>query len=180
VAFVGLGMLFAAGYIVEDPGGWSAAGTLAVMVVPLALLTVAAVRRPAHAARLVVAGLAALAAYAGLGLLVDLVEGPVLPLATLVLALPVAVLGQRQAQRAGELLLVLAAVPFVAVLVELVAGGGDGPGLGAGLGSSSGVVVIPLALFGMLFLLAGASERREIRSGPTPAPQQRQPAAQQH
>jgi hypothetical protein len=104
----------------------------------------------------------------------------VLPLATLVLALPIAVLGQRQAQRAGELLLVLAAVPFVAVLVELAAGGGDGPGLGGGLGTSTGVVVIPLALFGVLFLLAGATERRGIRSGPTPAPPQPRPAAQRH
>ena len=161
--FAGFGILFASGYIFEDPGGWAAALIFAAMVVPLVGLTVAAVRKPEPTLQVVTAGVALVIVYGVIGLFVDLIEGPDLPLVALVLSVPIAVIGQRQAKRAGELLLVLAAVPFALLLIQRVVRE-DGAPLDAALGGSSGVIVIPLAVFGALFLLAWAIER----SAPAP------------
>ncbi|MDV3220321.1 hypothetical protein, partial [Intrasporangium sp.] len=62
----------------------------------------------------------------------------------LILALPIAVVGQRNARRAGQLLLAVAAVPLLLLLVRLVTSGGDAPGPRDLIGGSTGVVVLPL------------------------------------
>lgn len=49
--FAAFGILFAAGYAFEDPGGWQGAAIVACMVVPLAVLTWLARSHPAAGLR---------------------------------------------------------------------------------------------------------------------------------
>jgi hypothetical protein len=161
--FAGLGILFAAGYAFEDPGGWQAVAVLASMVVPLAALTWGARKHPAAALRWVLVGVGLLFAYVVAEVFVDLLDAPVLPLAALVLSVPAAVLGLRNARRGGELLLLIAASPALAMVLRLVASRGpegEGPSLGDALGWSTGIVVLPLLCFSALFLLAAALDPR--------------------
>lgn len=157
--FAAFGILFAAGYAFEDPGGWQGVALFACMVVPLAVLTWLARSHPAAGLRWVLVGAVLLLAWAVLELFVDLVDAPVLPMATLVLSVPAAVLGLRNARRGGELLLLIVAAPVVSVLARVL-GEREGPPLGAALGGSTGVVVLPLLLFAGIFLVAAAVEPR--------------------
>lgn len=157
--FATFGILFAAGYAFEDPGGWQGVALFACMVVPLAALTWLARRHPAAGLRWVMVGAVLLLAWAVLEVFVDVVDAPVLPMATLVLSVPAAVLGLRNARRGGELLLLIAAAPVVSVLARVL-GEREGPPLGAALGGSTGVVVLPLLLFAGIFLVAAAVEPR--------------------
>lgn len=157
--FAAFGILFAAGYAFEDPGGWQGAALFACMVVPLAALTWLARRHPAAGLRWVMVGAVLLLAWAVLEVFVDVVDAPVLPMATLVLSVPAGVLGLRNARRGGELLLLIAAAPVVSVLARVL-GEREGPPLGAALGGSTGVVVLPLLLFAGIFLVAAAVEPR--------------------
>ena len=159
--FAVFGILFAAGYAFEDPGGWKGVAIFASMVVPLVVLTWAARKHPDTALRWVLAGVALLLAYAVAGLFVELLDLPVVPLASLVLSVPAAVLGLRNARRGGELLLLVVAGPVLSVLVDVLGRSGEGPPLGAALGGSTGVVVVPLLVFAGVFLLASV-----IDSGP--------------
>ena len=150
------GLLFALGYAYEDPGGWVSVALTAAIAVPLAALTVVAMRSPEVGFSALAIGAALFAAWCVVSLFVDLVEAPVIPVAALVLAAPVAVLGQRYAMRAGWLMLALAAVPFGLVLVRMVQESGvEGPSLGDLLTTSTGIVVVPLAVLAVLFLVAG-------------------------
>jgi hypothetical protein len=157
--FAGFGILFAAGYGFEDPGGWQGVALFACMVVPLAVLTWLARSHPAAGLRWVLVGAGLLVAWAVLEMVVDLVEAPVLPIAALVLSVPAAVLGLRDARRGAELLLLIAVAPVVSVLARVL-GEREGPPLGAALGGSTGVVVLPLLLFAAVFLVAAAVEPR--------------------
>lgn len=157
--FAAFGILFAAGYAFEDPGGWQGVALFACMVVPLAVLTWLSRSHPAAGLRWVLVGAVLLLAWAVLELFVDLVDAPVLPMATLVLSVPAAVLGLRNARRGGELLLLIVAAPVVSVLARVL-GEREGPPLGAALGGSTGVVVLPLLLFAGIFLVAAAVEPR--------------------
>lgn len=158
------GLLFALGYAFEDPGGGTAVLLAAAVVVPLAALTVLAALRRGLALRVLAVAVGLYAVWGVIALFVDLADGPDLPVIALVLALPIAVVGLTYALRAGALLVVVAAVPFLSVASILVRGSGrDGPGLGDLFGGSTGVVVIPLLVLAALFLLAGALDR-----GPTP------------
>lgn len=157
--FAAFGILFAAGYAFEDPGGWQGVALFACMVVPLAVLTWLARSHPAAGLRWVLVGAVLLLAWAVLELFVDVVDAPVLPMATLVLSVPAAVLGLRNARRGGELLLLIVAAPVVSVLARVL-GEREGPPLGAALGGSTGVVVLPLLLFAGIFLVAAAVEPR--------------------
>jgi hypothetical protein len=150
-----LGIAFASGYLVEDPGGGLAVALIAAMVLPLAWLTTVAVRNPRRAVTLISIGVALLAGYALISLAVHLVEGPVVPLAALVLAVPIAVLGLLQPREAGRLLLLVAAVPLLSILTNVLLRGANGPhGPGVALGGSTGVVVPPLLTLAVMFLLA--------------------------
>jgi hypothetical protein len=165
--FAGLGILFAAGYAFEDPGGWQGVALFALTVVPLGVLTWAARRHPAVALRWVLAGIVLLFALPLVQRLVDL-DMPLLPQAALVLSVPAAVLGLRDARRGGELLLLIAASPALAMVLRMVESRGpegEGPSLGAALGWSTGIVVLPLLLFAGIFLLAAALEPRRPGAG---------------
>ena len=155
VLFSSLGIAFAIGYIVEDPGGGVAVALIAAMVLPLSWLTVVAIRSPRRAVTLISIGVTLLAGYALISLAVHLVKGPVVPLAALVLAVPIAVMGLRQPRQAGRLLLLVAAVPLLSIVTDVLVRGANGPhGPGAALGGSTGVVVLPLLALAVMFLLA--------------------------
>lgn len=174
------GLLFALGYAFEDLELWSAVLVTAALVLPLVALVVLALRRPETALRVVTAAVVLFGAYVALDVVVELFEAPEVPLIGLVLSVPIAILGQRRALRAGELLLVLAALPFVQVLVRLLTEAAvDRPGLGALLGGSTGAVVVPLALFAGLFLAAAAFDDRGVKPVRRPA-QPPARAARQH
>jgi hypothetical protein len=170
--FVVGGLLFALGYTFEDPGGWAAVLIAAAIVLPLVGLTVLAARAAPTAVTVLTWAVVAFAAWAVVNRFVE-VDAPTIPVIALVLALPIAVVGQRNARRAGQLLLAVAAVPLLLLLVRLVTSGGDGPG--ALLGGSTGVVVLPLVVLAALFLAAGAPGRAAPAPGrhrvppPTPA-----------
>ena len=149
------GLLFGLGYAFEDLPIGSALLITAAIVVPLAGLTVLAVLKPDIAPVVLTIGVGLFAAYAVFDVFVEFADAPDIPLIALVLALPVAVMGQRHDLWAGALLLVLAAVPFLQIVVRMFSEAAvDRPGLGVLLGGSTGVVVIPLAVLGILFLVA--------------------------
>lgn len=178
--FAVFGILFAAGYALEDPGGWKGAAIFAAMVAPMVVLTWVARRHPGAGVRWVLGGGVLLLAYAAVALFVEPVDLPVVPLAALVLSVPAAVLGLRDARRGGELLVLVAAGPVLSVLANVLGGGGEGPPLGAALGGSTGVVVVPLLVFAGIFLLASVIEpgRRSVErpTGTRPPSGTRPPA----
>jgi hypothetical protein len=166
------GLMFALGYAWDDPGGWAALALTLAAVVPLSGLTVLAVREPALAFTVLAVGVGLVAAWAVLSLFVDLVDAPVVPVVTLVLVAPLAVVGQTFAQRAGALMLALAAVPFGLVLVRLVQeSGAEGPGVRDLLGGSTGVVVLPLLVLALLLLVAGSQGRAGVAPDEQPTEQ---------
>ncbi len=167
VLFAAGGLLFASGYILEDPGGWLAALVIAALVVPLAWLSVMAHRSPDRALAWLLLGVGLLFAYTVAGFFVQVVGGPVVPLVALVLAVPAAVIGLEDARRGGELLLLVAAAPLLTVALHVLGRDGEGPPLGAALGGSTGVVVLPLLLFAGLFLVAAAAGHGSAGARPT-------------
>lgn len=168
MAFGVFGVLFAGGYALDDPGGWAAAGMIALMVVPAVGITLLAVRRPEHAIVLVYLGLGLLVAYTVADAVSHLVGAPLIPLTALVLAFPVAFLGLHRPRTAGRLLFAIGAVPILgAVLVAILRS--DEGGLFVHLGGSSGAAAIPLVVFALLFLVAGSTTPgRQGHSTPTP------------
>ena len=155
------GLLFGLGYAFEDLPIGSALLITAAIVVPLAGLTVLAMLKPDIAPVVLTIGVGLFAAYAVLDLFVEFADAPDIPFIALVLALPIAVMGQRHDLWAGALLLVLAAFPFLQIVVRMFSEAAvDRPGLGVLLGGSTGVVVIPLAVLGILFLVAGGLGRQ--------------------
>jgi hypothetical protein len=156
------GLLFALGYAFDDPGGWPAVLISAAVVVPLVGLTVLAARAAPLAIKVLTAAVVLFVVWGVLDRYID-IDMPTIPVIALVLALPIAVMGQRYATRAGGLLLVVAAVPLLSVVTRLVSesspDGSEGPGLGDLLGGSSGVVILPLAVLAVLFFAAGALGR---------------------
>src|SRR5690606_29788585 len=157
------GLLFALGSAFEDPGGWAAVLVAAAIVLPLVGLTVLAARAAPTAVTVLTWAVVAFAAWAVVNRFVQ-VDAPTVPVIALVLALPIAVVGQRNATRAGQLLLAVAAAPLLLLLVRLVTSGGDGLGPRDLIGGSTGVVVLPLVVLAALFLAAGTPGR----AAPTP------------
>ena len=164
------GLMFALGYAFEDLAIGAALVLTAAIVVPLVGLTILAVRRPDVAPVVLATGVGLFAAYAVLDMFVDVIKAPAIPVIALVLALPIAVLGQRRAVWAGGLMLVLAAFPFLQLLVRMFGEAAlDRPPLGALLTGSTGIVVVPLAVLGILFLIAGGLGHRAPRAVQPPA-----------
>lgn len=159
--FGAAGILFGLGYAFEDPGGWQAALLAAAVFVPLvALIALALVRR--EMATTVLTGAVVLyAVWAAVTVIFDPVEAPTMPVIALVLAVPIAVIGQHHPWHAGVLLMATAAIPLVVILIRYVTEApGEGPGLGSLFGTSTGVVVVPLAILAVLFLVAGSTHPR--------------------
>ncbi|MGA4668762.1 hypothetical protein ACPCG0_03030 [Propionibacteriaceae bacterium Y1923] len=158
--FVALATLFALGYAFEDLPLGSALLVTAANVLPLAALVVAVRVWPARAPMVLGIGIALVLVW---GVVSNFVEAdfPVLPMMTLILALPIAVMGLSRPSIAGMMLLALAAIPFLSLVVRLVRmRGPEGPGMRTLLSTSSGAVIVPLALFSVLFLVAGELGRR--------------------
>lgn len=155
-AFGLIAVMFTVGEAVADPGGWAAAGLVALWLVPLAALLALTLLRPVTAAPLLV-GLtvlwaavvlwAALAAPAWRSF--ENGHGPVRAVAALVLGLPLAALGWHRQRLAGVLLVVLAGAPVVLSLASRAA---SSPALT--------VVVTPLLATGALLLVAGSLPHR--------------------
>ncbi|WP_353509824.1 hypothetical protein [Intrasporangium sp.] len=153
------GIAFALGYAFEDLSGWAPWLLTAAVVVPLVGLTAMAVRSPRRALHVLVAAIGLFAVWAVLTLFVD-IDAPTVPVIAVVLALPIAVVGQRYATQAGELLIAVAAVPLLLLVVRLLTEwGAEGPGLQGALGTSTGAVVVPLLVLAMLFLAGGVAGR---------------------
>ena len=162
----GLFIVFAVGYALEEPGGWAGAAMSAAWVVPTALLSGLAWRRPAVGAWFAIP----LVAVIGVSALVlpftadgvrEAVErsGPVLPLATVAATMICAALGVHRAGQAGWLLVGLAAANVVgSSLEQLARGGGEPLPLGL-LAGSGGVTVVPVLVAGCLLIVADLLER---------------------
>jgi len=162
--FAAGGILFALGYAYQDLTWWVAALITAAIVGPLALLAVLAVRAAPLATAVLTAAVVVFASWAVVNAFID-VDLPTIPVISFVLAVPIALFGQRRATRAGELLLGVAAVPLALVIVRFFTEEGpEGPGVGDLLGTSIGVVVVPLVVLAILFLASGWIGRAEPTS----------------
>lgn len=169
MVFVVFSFMFTGGYVMGDPGGWAAAGIIALMVVPAALITVLAARRPEQAIAVVYIGLGLLLAVTVVDSVSRLVDAPVIPMTAVVLAFPVAFLGLHRPRTAGWLLLAIGAVPILGeVLVGIVRGGEGGFFLNPG--GSSAAAAIPLIIFALLFLVAAAMSPAQPRAQDRPTP----------
>lgn len=164
MAMIGLlGGLFVAGETFDDPGGLAAVGLVCSWLVPLVALALFALRGGEKAGPVFSAATVVVAVFtitdAAFGIVPRDDWGPVAAIAVFGLGVSLAFLGLRHASLAGSLLLLLAAAQVAAGLAEAV----DHEGPRNLLGGSSGVVIVPLAVGGVLFLLAGR------RSGAVPA-----------
>lgn len=166
VAFAGFCGLIVVGYTLTDVGGWKAVGLIAAVAVPLALLCLVAYHRPSVAAPLL--GVAACVPIGfGVMQLVDYQRwsdwedqtGPVSLVLVLLVAVPLAVLGLSRAATAGWLLLAVTVLPLLLAAI--------GAGTEWSRPLSIGVLVLPLAVSGVLLVLAGREgARHESVTGP--------------
>lgn len=163
IFFAVLGLMFGDGYAIEDPGGWAAAGIIALQLVVIISLSVLAVSRPALATTFLLVGALVLVAYGVTDAVNRPIDAPVLPMAALVLAIPIAVLGLEMPNRAAGLLALVAASALVEVMGAGFRNLAEGEGFRLMLGGSSGVVVLPLLVLAGLFLLAASLEHAEPR-----------------
>lgn len=172
------GLFFALGNAFDDPGGWKAVLITAGVVVPLAALVVLALGRPEVATTVLTGAVVLYALWAVATVVFDPVDAPTMPIIALILAVPIAVMGQHHPWHAGALLAATAAMPLVVILVRYFteARTGDGPGLGSLFGTSTGVVVLPIAVFAILFLTA-ASSHLPLRGREQPPTRPLPPAA---
>lgn len=153
---VGFGVLATAWAIAElltDPGGLAAVGFSAGLVVLMLALCFVAVRLPERARLVLEIALAVVVVIAVLQALdVNLFgDGPVVSVAVLAVAVPLAFLGLREPRWAGWLLLVAGVLPIAERMVHAVAAGDPIP---VGLGGSAGAVALPVIIGGLFFLLA--------------------------
>jgi hypothetical protein len=157
------GGLFVAGYAFEDLDTWTAIASTAAWFVPTVVLSVLALWRPDVGAPVLV-GVAAVAALLtvidAVFTVVDIdAVGPVMAIAVFATAVALGFLGLHREALSGLLLIMLAVAQFVATVAghsDALNDPGGGPGLGDLLTTSSGVVVVPMAVVGVLFLVAGA------------------------
>lgn len=171
VGFAALFALFAAGYAVEDPGGWAAVGMVASFLVPTALLGTAAWRWPHRAGWTVVPYVVVTTlVWVIVPVFPDEVRerfdrvGPVFAMATTIAAVALAILGLRRPLLAGWFLIGIALFVFT----QLVLGANaldEGPGPLSLLGTSGGVMLLPMTLAGFLMLVSHQLERP---GGPAP------------
>lgn len=147
--------LFLAGDTIADPGGWQAAGLIALWLAPLAALAVLAWWQPGWATAalaVLLAGAVALAVWyaadpAGWSSYENH-HGPVRAVVSFVLLLPAGLAGWRRPLTGAVLLLVLGLAP---VAISAAAGH-----LSASFTAISG----PAAVGGLLYLLAAVTDRR--------------------
>jgi hypothetical protein len=157
-----VGGLFVAGYAFEDLDTWVAIGSTAAWLVPTIVLSVVALRWPDAAAPVLV-GLAVVAAVVTVldaaFTVVDVdAVGPVMAIAVFATAVALGFLGLHREALSGLLLVLLAVAQLGATVLSRAGDVGEpgGPGITDLLTTSSGVIVVPMALVGVLYLVAGA------------------------
>lgn len=174
VLFGVLGTLFVAGYAFEDLATPVAVGLTAAWVLPMAVLSVLALRRPEPMVRVLAWSTAIVAAATLLDSATGIVPrddwGPVMAIVVFALGVSLAFLGLSRTRAAGLLMVVLAGAQLAATVLGLTLGGvgdaGDGPGLRGMAATSSGVVVLPILLAGILFLMSDSlGKEPSSRSG---------------
>jgi hypothetical protein len=153
--------IFIIGETFADPGGWKAAGLVAVWAVPLAALAALAWYRPGWAIPVCVALTAVLIGTSIWFAVSPRGKGPTDAIFTFALAAAVAVLGLKRTGVAGVLLLVVGIVPF---LVSSL-------GRGHALSSLAAVSFVPIVT-GILYLLSasikGGQQARSARANTGP------------
>lgn len=158
--FAVVGGLFVAGYAFEDLETWTAIASTAAWLVPTVVLSLLALLRPDIGAPV----LLGVAVAAGVATVLDAsfsvididAVGPVMAIAVFATAVALGVLGLHREALSGLVLVFLAVAQFVAAVIGHGGVGEPGtPGLGDLLTTSSGVVVVPMALVGVLYLVAG-------------------------
>ena len=166
--FAGFTGLMLVGYTVTDVGGWRAAGLIAAVGVPLALLCLLAWRRPSTAVPVLAVASLAPVVFGAMQLLDyerwstwEDEHGPLSLVLIIMVAAALAVLGLSRPREAGVLLLAIVLVPL---LLEMVGAGSDWwkP-------LSIAAVSFPVLASGVLFLLAG---RGDAAQHPTSRPSQ--------
>jgi hypothetical protein len=166
--FTALAGLFTAGYALDDPGGWRGVGLVAAWLVPLALLTGAAVRWPRKVigpltvavGAAVLAEAAALVSHRGWADFENRV-GPVRAVVVFTLAAPLAVLGLRRIVGAAWL---LSGLGLATLSLSMAPGAGSAP---------MRVVGFCVLISGLLYALSN----RFRRDGRDHQPHSRQPSA---
>ena len=166
-AFAGFVGLILVGYTIADVGGWEAVGLIAVVGLPLTLLSLLAYVRPSVAVP-VLAVLALAPIAFGVMFLLDFdrwtawedQHGPLSLVLLVAVAAPLAVLGLARPTAAGLLMLVTSLVP---ILLSTIGAGSEWA-----RPLSIGLVIAPVVVSAVLFLLAGrdGTRGREIATGP--------------
>lgn len=171
------GLLFALGYAWDDPGGWRALLLTLATAVPLVGLTWLAFSRTELAWKVMLGLVVLFAAYAVVTtMFVQPADVPDIPAVALILALPVAVIGQKHALRAGLLMLGVVVVPLFEMIVRMVRDTSRPPFVDL-LGGSTGAVVMPLVALAALFLVAAAVDGHHADAGGRPVQPPPRPAA---
>jgi|SRR5665647_1835302 len=168
-------IVWVVGELLTDPGGPAGISISLSVVVAVVVLSLVAVRLPRLAPPLMGVAVALLLVFAVVEAMASVVPrasesvargpGPVVAIAALVIAVPLAFLGLRSARLGGWLLVAAGMAPVVEIVASVLRGGGGG----LHLGGSSGVVALPLILVGLLFLLGGSSGSRGSREGTPPS-----------
>lgn len=161
-AFLGMVVLFVAGYALTDPGGWRGFGLTAAWLLPLAILAALGLLRPSAAVS-TLAVLTVLPVGFGVWSLVDFEGahdwedgvGPISLVLLVVVAAGLVMLGLSRPTAAGTLLLVATVGPAVLAM------------LGAGsrwhVPLSVSLVTVPFVITAALFLVAGAQGSTAVR-----------------
>src|SRR5450830_515320 len=159
-------IVWVVGELLTDPGGPAGISISLSVVVAVVVLSLVAVRLPRLAPTLMGVAVALLLVFAVVEAMASVASrgsGPVVAIAALVIAVPLAFVGLRSARLGGWLLVAAGMAPVVEIVARVLRGGGGGGGLH--LGGSSGVVAVPLILVGLLFLLGAISGPRGSREG---------------
>jgi hypothetical protein len=161
-------IVWVVGELLTDPGGPAGISISLSVAVAVVVLSLLAVRLPRLASTLLGVAVALLLVFAVVEAMASVASrgsGPVVAIAALVIAVPLAFVGLRSARLGGWLLVAAGLAAVVEIVARVLRGGGGG----LHLGGSSGVVALPLILVGLLFLLGAVSGPRGSREG-TPPP----------
>ena len=149
--------LFVIGVLLSDPGGLAGIAISAAIVGAVVGLSLLVVRQSRRAPSVLGVATALLVLFALLDVMFQLLprgSGPSIAVAALVLSVPLAFLGLRDARLGGWLLVAAGLAPLVEVVARAPGGGG-----GVHLGGSSRAVAVPVIVVGLLFLIAASRDR---------------------
>jgi hypothetical protein len=149
-----MGGAFLIAEAIADPGGIVA---VVAWTLPMAALSVYALRRPATASPVLMVAATVVVLFVVLDAALDIVPdgaGPVGAIAVFALAVPLGCLGVHLPAKAGALLVVVGAVSLNVTIWTRS---------GAALGGSSGAVGVMAFVFGALFVAVAAAERLSHR-----------------